>query len=107
MPAPSYILTVSSGIGILCVVKFINRLIHGSQPYQSAVARETDLMEVIQMYKNVRDWFTMAAHRARCGRVKKLCPHTGDLKDPVKDLGLTVVSGMSLYQESMASVMEG
>lgn len=48
----------------------------------------------------------MATHRVRCGSMQKDCLLTGDPKDTVKGLDLSVVSCASPHQEVKGSVME-
>lgn len=64
------------------------------------------MIQDIQIRRIYKTGLTTAAHRVGCERVQKVCLHTGDLKDPVKDLEVTVVSRVSPYQESEAFGME-
>lgn len=43
--------------------------------YQSVLTRKADLMQSMQIYKNLQGWITMAIYRVRCGRVQKNCLH--------------------------------
>lgn len=69
--------------------------------YQLMLTRETDLMQDIQIYKNLQDWLTVAAYRVRYESI--WCLHAGGPKGPVKGLELTVVSFESLHQEAKGS----
>lgn len=74
---------------------------------QSVPTRETDLTQDTQIYKNLQNSLTLAAHRARCGEVQKGYLCTGELKDPVEGLELTLVSHVSLYQQAEGYSLEG
>lgn len=65
----------------------------------SQYTTETDLIQYIQIYRNLPDWLTVACHRVGCLKsTKGLSVHwrskvcTGDSKSPVEGLELTVVS---------------
>lgn len=68
--------------------------------------READLIQDTQIHKNLQDCLSVATHRVRWGREQNLCLYSGNLKDPVEGLGLTVGSHTSL-QEAKGSAPEG
>lgn len=73
---------------------------NGFPHHQSVLIRKTDLMQGIQIYKNLQNWLTMATHSVRYSA--KGCPHwrpKGSSGRPE----LTVVSWVSSHQEAEES----
>lgn len=74
--------------------------------YKSKLTKETDLMQLIKIYKNFQHWIAVTIHRLRDRRVQNVRLRIGNPKDPVESLELPVLFCASPYQEADGSVLE-
>lgn len=73
---------------------------------QAALTRETVSMQSAHIYNDLQGWLVMDSQR-QMWKSEKNHLHSGELSNPVEGPALTVVSHVSLYQETKESAIGG